>query len=95
MKIYALLFALGFANEALLTSYYINAAKGKRWLCVLLSLAQQAVYTTAVCFTLVDVEPLSREQFLRWGISALSYGCATAFVVKPHNGTSDTSSAKP
>lgn len=90
-----LLFSLGFCNEFLLTKYYLEAAKGRRWLCVLLSLAQQAVSTVAVCYTLVDVEPLSHEQFIRWGVSALSYGCATAWVVRPQTGTSDSSSAKP
>lgn len=95
MRVYALLFCLGFANEALLTLYYTRAARGQRWLCVLLSLAQQAVSTVAICYTLVDVEPLSREQFIRWGVSALSYGCATAWVVRPQTGTSDNSSAKP
>ncbi len=83
MKIYAFLFAAGFANEFLLTSYYINAAKGRRWFCVGASLLQQLVSTGATFFTLVDVIPGSREQWIRWAVTALSYGCATATVVKP------------
>lgn len=83
MMVYALLFALGFANEALLTSYYLHAPFGHRWRCVVLSLLQQAVALSALCFNIVDVEPLSREQFTRWIVTALSYGCATAWVVRP------------
>lgn len=83
MLINCFLFLVGFANEALLTSYYTNAAKGRRWLCVGLSLAQQVVAAAATFYTLVDVVPMSREQFVRWGVTALSYGCATAVVVKP------------
>lgn len=83
MLIYAGLFALGFVNDALLTSYYLHAAKGHRWRCVLLSLGQQAVSMTAMAFNFVDVEPLSREQFTRWAVTALAYACAAAWVVKP------------
>ena len=83
MSVYLLLFATGMANEALLTSYYLNAAKGRRWLCVALALGQQVVSIAATFYTLVDVVPGSREQFIRWAITACSYGCATALVVKP------------
>lgn len=83
MVIYVLLFVLGFANDYLLTTYYLAAAKGRRWFCVGLSLAQQACSLSAVCFNLVDVEPLSHEQFIRWGVTAVAYACAAAVSVKP------------
>ncbi len=83
MLVYAILFAMGFINEFLLTTYYVNAAKGKRWLCVGLSISQQVVACVSTYITLVDVVPGSREQMIRWFISACSYGIATYVVVKP------------
>ena len=83
MLVYLILFTTGFANEALLTAYYTNAAKGKRWLCVALSLMHQVVACTALFYNLVDVVPGSREQIIRWVVSAISYGFATYVVVKP------------
>ena len=83
MIVYAFLFACGFSNEALLTAYYVSAGEGKRWRCVALSLAQQVVSVATTLYTLVDVEPGSREQFIRWGITALSYGFASAWIVRP------------
>jgi hypothetical protein len=81
MLIYLFLFIAGFLNEALLTSYYINAAKGKKWLCVGLSLGQQIVSIGAMFFNLVDVEPKSIEQLIRFIITAFSYATATYFIV--------------
>ncbi len=83
MLIYAFLFAAGFANESLLTAYYVCAAEGRRWRCVLLSLAQQVVSIASTLYTLVDVEPGSREQMIRWVVVALSYVAASAWIVKP------------
>lgn len=83
MLVYAILFGIGFANEALLTAYYTNASKGRRWLCVGLSLTQQVVSGVSTFFNLVDVQPGSKEQMIRWVVSALSYGFATYVVVKP------------
>lgn len=83
MTVYLVLFALGFANESTLTSYYTNAAKGRRWLCVGLSLLQQVWACCATYYNLVDVVPGSHEQWLRWAVTACSYGAATAWVVKP------------
>ncbi len=83
MWVYLILFAICFANEYLLTTYYVNAAKGKRWLCVGIAVTQQFVSVAGAFFNLVDVEPLSREQFTRWTITAFAYGLATYTVVKP------------
>lgn len=83
MLVYLILFAICFANEFLLTTYYVNASKGKRWLCVGIAVLQQFVSVAAAFFNLVDVEPLSREQFTRWVVTACAYGLATYVVVKP------------
>lgn len=83
MLMYLFLFGLSFANDFTLTKYYIYVAQGKRWHCVGLALLQQLFSLTAVCYTLVDVEPLSREQFTRWAVTAFAYGSAAFFSVKP------------
>ncbi len=83
---YALLFGLGFANEALLTAYYVNAAHGRRWLCVALSLGQQAVAAGSLWFNVIEAVD-TRERITRLIITAISYGCATAFVVRPKEAT--------
>lgn len=82
MIIYLFLFCIGFANEYLLTSYAIEAVKGARMKCVVLTMVHQIVACTGL-FNIVDVEPGSREQFFRWFVTALSYGAATYVVVKP------------
>ena len=83
MLVYLILFGIGFANEALLTAYYTNASKGRRWLCVGLSLLQQVVACVSTFYNLVDVIPGSKEQIIRCIVSAVSYGFATYVVVKP------------
>jgi hypothetical protein len=80
--IYLLLFGLSFANDYFLTKYYICVAEGKRWYCAGLSLCQQLCAMSAVCFNLVDVEPLSRDQFTRWAVTAVAYATAALFSVK-------------
>ncbi len=85
--VYVLLFGICFLNEALLTSYYIHAAKGRRWLCVGISIIQQFVSVAGAFYNLIDVEPLSREQFVRWTVTAVAYGTATYVVVKPNPDT--------
>lgn len=80
---YAILFGLGFANEALLTSYYRHAAFGHRWRCVALSLGQQAVAAGSLWFNVIEAVD-TRERVIRLFITAISYGCATAIVVRPN-----------
>lgn len=86
MKVYVLLFCLGFANDWLLTTFYLQAAKGRHWLCAGLSLAQQVCSLTALAFNVVDVEPLSREQLTRWIVTAFAYACAALVSVRPVSG---------
>jgi hypothetical protein len=81
--VYPALFCIGFINEYLLTSYYIHAAKGHRWLCMGLTMLQQSMSFTALWFNIVDGSPSIHERICRWFVTGLSYGAATYFVVKP------------
>lgn len=79
MKLYILLALSGFLNDAILTSYYVNADRGRAVLCVVLCGGQQALAIFQAYHSFSDCAPGSPEQIRRWCAVALGY-CAAAWV---------------
>lgn len=79
MKLYALLALSGFLNDAVLTSYYVNADRGNALTCVILCALQQALAIFQAYHSFSDCKPGSPEQIRRWIAAALGY-CAAAWV---------------
>lgn len=79
MRLYALLFASGFLNDLVLTSYYVHADRGHTWTCVSLCGLQQMLAIFQAYHSLAGVELGSPEQIKRWVAAALGY-CAAAYV---------------
>lgn len=79
--LYLKLFVSGFVNDAVLSAFYIHAARGHAGTCTLLAFAQQvlAIYQARRTFT--GIEPGSREQLYRMVAVAAGYVAAAYITV--------------